>query len=114
MSEINLAAVDLNLLVVLDAIMAERSVSRAARRLPLTQPAVSHALGRLRTLFGDRLFVRTPQGMQPTALTEQLAARIAATLQGISAILAGHDTFDATRSARRFVIGMNDYSAFVI
>ena len=115
MHSINLAAVDLNLLVVLDAVMTERSVSRAARRLHLTQPAVSHALGRLRTLFGDRLFVRTPLGMAPTSFTEQIAPRVAVTLHGISDMLSGQSSaFDATHSQRRFVVGMTDYTAFVL
>ena len=82
----------------------------------LTQPAVSHALGRLRTLFADRLFVRTPLGMEPTSLAEQLAPRIAATLEGIGEILTGREAsaFDAARSVRRFSVGMTDYLAFVL
>jgi DNA-binding transcriptional LysR family regulator len=116
MNSINLLAVDLNLLVVLDAVMTERSVSRAARRLHLTQPAVSHALSRLRALFGDRLFVRTPHGMSPTSLTEHIAPRVAATLHSINDLLSGQEAvaFDAARSQRRFVVGMTDYTAFVL
>jgi DNA-binding transcriptional LysR family regulator len=116
MKTINLRSVDLNLLVVVDAVMTERSVSRAARRLHLTQPAVSHALRRLRTLFGDRLFVRTPLGMSPTSLTEHIAPRIAAILHGISDLLTGQQAaaFEAARSQRRFIVGMTDYTAFVL
>jgi hypothetical protein len=62
----NLAGVDLNLLLVFDALMAERSASRAGQRVGLSQPAVSNALGRLRQLFGDELFIKTPAGMAPT------------------------------------------------
>jgi len=115
MNRIHLPAIDLNLLVVLDAILKERSVSRAARRLHLTQPAVSHALRRLRALFGDRLFVRTPLGMEPTTLAEQLAPRIAATLDGIADMVSGGEAsvFEAS-SARRFTVGMTDYLAFVL
>ncbi|MDI7046666.1 LysR family transcriptional regulator, partial [Escherichia coli] len=62
----NILSVDLNLLKVFDAIYVERSVSRAAVRLDLTQPSVSHGLTRLRTLFGDPLFVRLHGGVEPT------------------------------------------------
>ncbi|HZB93081.1 MAG TPA: LysR family transcriptional regulator, partial [Stellaceae bacterium] len=59
----NLAAFDLNLLVVFDAVMRERSVTRAGERIGLSQPAMSHALNRLRYMLKDPLFVRTPDGM---------------------------------------------------
>ena len=61
-----LAALDLNLLVVFDAIMRDRSVTRAGQRLGLSQPAMSHALTRLRHMLKDELFVRSPNGMVPT------------------------------------------------
>src|SRR4051794_41940829 len=64
---------DLNLLRVLEALLAERHVTRAAARLGLTQSAVSNALRRLRAAFGDELFQRTPAGMEPTALARELA-----------------------------------------
>ncbi|ENA1891166.1 LysR family transcriptional regulator, partial [Aeromonas salmonicida] len=57
---------DLNLLLAFDALMTQGSVTRAAEALFISQPAMSHALGRLRTFFGDPLLVRTPQGMLPT------------------------------------------------
>src|SRR5579863_10059445 len=69
-------SVDLNLLIVFDAVMQERSLTRAGRRLGLSQPATSHALARLRTMLGDELFVRTPEGMQPTPRAEQIAQPI--------------------------------------
>ncbi|MDT7589879.1 MAG: hypothetical protein QOE32_7429, partial [Pseudonocardiales bacterium] len=62
----NLRSIDLNLLVTFEAVMSERSVSAAAKRLGLTQSAVSHALRRLRTTFGDPLLVRGAEGMEPT------------------------------------------------
>lgn len=114
MQRINLRAVDLNLLVVLDAVAAERSVTRAAERLHLTQPAVSHALARLRALFDDPLFVRTPGGLAPTARALRLAARVAAVLAEIGDVLAPDHGFDPKTSRRRFTIGMSDYAAFVI
>src|SRR6266581_4076153 len=63
---VKLGAIDLNLLVVFDAVMQERSVTRAGRRLGLSQPAMSHALTRLRHMLKDELFVRSPGGMVPT------------------------------------------------
>jgi len=63
----DIRAVDLNLLKAFDALMSERAVTRAAGRIGLSQPAMSHALSRLRNLFADDLFVRTPDRMEPTA-----------------------------------------------
>lgn len=67
---------DLNLLVAFDALMTECHVGKAAERLFIGQPAMSHTLGRLRTLFGDELLVRTGKGMEPTALAQSLAPRV--------------------------------------
>jgi len=80
---VNIVDVDLNLLVVFEALLAERNVTRAARRLGLTQPAVSNALRRLRALLGDPVFVRTPAGMMPTPRALALGPVIEAALNGI-------------------------------
>jgi DNA-binding transcriptional LysR family regulator len=80
---VKLGAIDLNLLVVFDAIMKERSVTRAGHRLALSQPAISHALTRLRHMLKDELFVRGPTGMVPTPRAEQLAAPIRIALDGL-------------------------------
>src|SRR5438270_11593201 len=69
----NVADLDLNLLRVFDAVLQQRSVTAAAARLGLTQPAVSNALARLRALFGDALFVRTPAGMEATPFARGVA-----------------------------------------
>jgi DNA-binding transcriptional LysR family regulator len=114
MQRINLRAVDLNLLVVFDAVMADRSVTRAAGRLHLTQPAVSHALSRLRALFRDPLFVRTPAGLEPTPAAALIAGRIAAVLAEVGDILTPSDAFDPATSDRRFSVGMSDYAAYVV
>jgi DNA-binding transcriptional LysR family regulator len=114
MQRINLRAVDLNLLVVFDAVIAERSVTRAADRLHLTQPAVSHALARLRALFGDPLLVRTPAGLEPTATALRLAGRIASVLNQIGSLLTPGERFDPATSTRRFTVGMSDYATFVV
>ncbi|HYR24446.1 MAG TPA: LysR family transcriptional regulator, partial [Aquabacterium sp.] len=71
---------DLNLLVALDALLLEGHVGRAADRLFIGQPAMSHALARLRTLFNDELLVRTGKGMEPTALAQTLGPRVRAWL----------------------------------
>src|SRR5207248_4721689 len=80
-ADMNWGAFDLNLLIVFDAVMQERSVTRAGGRLGLSQPAVSHALGRLRHMLKDELFIRTPDGMAPTPRAEQLAEPLRRALQ---------------------------------
>lgn len=85
----NLSRLDLNLLVVFDALMHERNVTRAARRLFLSQPAVSHALGRLRLAFGDPLFVRNGRDMAPTARAEALFPVVRPLLENLNEALHG-------------------------
>src|SRR5262249_29046520 len=114
MQRIHLRTVDLNLLVVFDAVMSERSVTRAAYRLHLTQPAVSHALSRLRALFKDPLFLRTPAGLEPTPRSSALAGRVAAVLSEIGSIFVSDMAFDPATSERRVAVGMSDYAAFVV
>ena len=77
MNQIDLRRADLNLLVVFQVLLGERHVGRAAKRLALTQSAASHALGRLRDLLQDPLFVRHPKGIEPTARALALAPAIA-------------------------------------
>ncbi len=88
----NLRAVDLNLLVVLDALLEERSVTRAARRLYLSQPAVSHALDRLRSLLGDPLLERRGAQMQLTAKAAALKPRLAGVIKDIQTLVDLPDT----------------------
>src|SRR5436190_5525655 len=88
MNEIDLRRADLNLLVVFQILLAERHVGRAAKRLALTQSAASHALGRLRDLFEDPLFVRHPKGIEPTAHALALGPAIADILNRAKSILA--------------------------
>lgn len=98
----SLGAVDLNLLVTLEALLAEQNVSRAARRLSLTQSAVSRALGRLRDMFGDELFVRTGHGMRPTRRALELSAPLRRTLAELDGLLRAEGKFDALSAERRF------------
>ncbi|HEY2615939.1 MAG TPA: LysR family transcriptional regulator, partial [Acetobacteraceae bacterium] len=73
---VNWGAIDLNLLIVFDALMQDRNLTRAGRRLGLSQPATSHALSRLRHMLHDDLFIRSPDGMQPTPRAQQMAEPI--------------------------------------
>jgi DNA-binding transcriptional LysR family regulator len=104
MQSLSLATVDLNLLVVFDTIMTERSVSRAAERLHLTQSAVSHALTRLRALMEDELFIRVAAGMLPTALAESISGRVRAALREIQGVLTRENSFDPSTSTHRFTL----------
>jgi DNA-binding transcriptional LysR family regulator len=104
----DLKDVDLNLLVVLHQLVIQRRVSRVAELLGLTQPAVSNALARLRNVLGDELFVRTGGGMVPTPYADQLAGPVAEALGLLHGAMNQQRTFDASTSARRFVIGMTD------
>jgi len=88
MNQIDLRRADLNLLVVFEALLAERHVGRAAIRLALTQSATSHALGRLRNLFKDPLFVRHPKGVEPTAHALALAPAVADILNRVQSLVA--------------------------
>jgi DNA-binding transcriptional LysR family regulator len=105
---VELEDIDLNLLVVFKHMLAERNVSRVAETLDLSQPAVSNALGRLRKLLGDELFLRTPSGMEPTPFAEQLADSVTYALGMIHSALNQRSSFDPTSSTRPFVIGMTD------
>jgi DNA-binding transcriptional LysR family regulator len=103
-----LEEIDLNLLVLFKHMLAERSVSRVAEVLDLSQPAVSNALSRLRKLLGNELFLRTPAGMVPTPFAEELADSVTFALGMIHGALNERSTFDPMRSRRSFVIGMTD------
>jgi DNA-binding transcriptional LysR family regulator len=114
MKAVHLANIDLNLLVVFDALVAEGHATRAAERIGLTQPAVSHALNRLRALFGDPLFVRSPRGMVPTSLAQDIAPSVRSILEQVEGVLRGGRAFDPAASTRQFVLGLSDYAAFVL
>lgn len=109
----HLASVDLNLLTVFDAVMRERSTTRAGKRLGLSQPAVSHALGRLRHMLKDELFVRGPHGMMPTPRAEQLAAPVRAAMDGLREALEP-DQFDPAKATTSFNIAVDNYAAIVL
>jgi DNA-binding transcriptional LysR family regulator len=102
------SSIDLNLLSVFQEVYRERQISAAARRLGLTQSAVSNALARLRRTFGDELFVRTTSGMQPTPFAEHLADPISAAMAQVALALHQRSQFDPATSERRFTLAMTD------
>ena len=104
----NLRDIDLNLLRAFDAVLQERSVTGAAGRLGLTQPAVSNALARLRALFGDPLFVRTSVGMDATPFARELGEPVRQALALLESALAHGPGFDAATSTRAFRFYMSD------
>lgn len=108
MKRVHLPSLDLNLLVVLDALLREGSGTRAARRLGRTQSAVSHALGRLRDVFGDPLFIRVGPALRPTPRADALRAPLADLLDRTVGLLGGADELDPRRLERTFVVGSTD------
>src|SRR6266702_8104325 len=103
----NLNSLDLNLLTALDALLSEANVSRAALRIGLSQPAASHALQRLRDIFGDPLLVRTGARMELTPRAQALRAPLAQALDQVRGLFVPDD-FDAARSERQFRLMMPD------
>src|SRR5437764_3807390 len=113
MSAMNWGAFDLNLLIVFDAVMQDRSVTRAGRRIGLSQPAMSHALNRLRHMLKDELFIRTPEGMTPTPRAELLAPPLRNALSEMQAALEP-TAFDPAASDRSIALALNNYAAIVL
>jgi len=104
----NLSRLDLNLLVAFDALLTERSVTRAAARIGLGQSAVSHNLARLRALFGDELLTRGADGMRPTPRALALADPVRVSLAQIQATVLQRRAFDPSTADRSFRIGLAD------
>ena len=110
----DLHGIDLNLLVAFDALMAERSVTRAGARIGRTQPAMSAALSRLRALLKDELFIRSPQGLQPTPRAVDLAEPLSQALAQIQHSLAFTRAFDPAASTATFTLGLSEHPAYVL
>ena len=110
MNEIDLRRFDLNLLVVFDVLMTERSVTRAAERLGRTQSAVSHSLSRLREQFGDPLLLKSGARMQPTALAFELIEQARPMLGGLQRVLSPQHVFDPGKSTRVFRLAVPDFA----
>lgn len=101
---------DLNLLVALDALLAERNVTRAARRLNLSQPALSAQLARLRDLFGDPLFIPAQRGMVPTPRALELQEPLRRVLDDVRGVLVAGSRFDPAAARTTFRIAASDYT----
>lgn len=109
----NISAVNLNLLVAFDSLFEERSVTGAARRAGVSQPAMSSTLSQLRTLFADQLFLRHRTGLTPTARARELSEPIRKGLRLLQGALNG-PRFEPASSTRRFVIATSDYVELVL
>jgi DNA-binding transcriptional LysR family regulator len=109
MNTVQLRNFDLNLLVVFDVIMKERSIAGASERLRLSQSAVSHALSRLRKLVGDELFIRESDGMRPTVRAIELGVPVQCALSELEIALTAQD-FVPERTVRTFHVAASDYS----
>ncbi len=114
MHPVQLAGLDLNGLVVLDALLTTRSVALAAARVGLSPSATSHALARLRRTFDDPLLVRGPTGLVPTARAEALAAPLRESLARIGRLVLGDPPFDPATASRSFALGTVDFGAFLL
>lgn len=113
--DVNLAGIDLNLLVVLDALLGERHVTRAAARVGLTQSAASHALARLRTLLDDPILVRGPGGqLVATERALAIAPRLRRSLDDLAIALRGEPGFDPATARRTFRIATVDYTELIL
>ncbi len=108
---VNFSTFDLNLLRVLDALLRDGSTVAAGRRLGLSQPAVSAALGRLRSAIGEELFFRRGQGLEATEFARSLEGPLREALDKIEALLSGSDRFDPANSDARFRISGSDFFA---
>ncbi|WP_406827488.1 LysR family transcriptional regulator [Microbulbifer sp. ARAS458-1] len=109
-----LQKMDMNLFPVLDAIYTTRNLTRTAEQLHLTQPAVSNALARLRRALGDQLFTRTPNGMCPTPLTEQIMPQVQQALSLLANSVAEHHRFEPAAATRTLRVSMNDMAETLV
>ncbi len=113
-SMVNIRTFDLNLLLALKALVEEKSVSRAAEKLCISQPAMSHVLRRMRSRLDDPILVRSSSGMVPTARALALLGPTVAVLREIERIVQPRPEFDPATSHRRFVIATSDYVVFTL
>lgn len=107
---VNFRQIDLNLLVTLDVLLTEQNVTRAARRLNLSQPSVSVQLARLREVFGDPLLLPGPRGMQPTARADALRAPLRRALEALEGAVSTGEAFDPASAENTWRIVATDYT----
>jgi DNA-binding transcriptional LysR family regulator len=112
--EVKVANLDLNLLVSLDALLQERSVSRAAARLGLSQPALSASLSRLRRHFGDDLLARVGNRYELTPLAAQLVDVTSGAMASVLRVFTSAEQFDPCTAKREFTVLMSDYATSVL
>ncbi|MCY9849336.1 LysR family transcriptional regulator [Pectobacterium jejuense] len=110
----NFHGIDLNLLVAFDALMSERNVTRAAIQVGVSQPAMSSALSRLRKRFGDPLFLRSADGLLPTARARELSVPITQALRQIESTLVQRTIFEPGNTSLNVNLGLSDYPTFVL
>ncbi|HEV2675092.1 MAG TPA: LysR family transcriptional regulator [Aliidongia sp.] len=110
MNGLNIASVDLNLLKAFEALLRERSVTRAAISIGVSQPALSHSLTRLRHLFGDDLFIRLPHGMEPTPKAHEIGMLVEGALERIRRALDLQHDFDPATTRRSFLATIAEYA----
>ena len=111
---LNIDAIDLNLLRVLQVVLAERSATRAAKRLHVTQSAISNALARLREALGAPLLVRNARGLSPTPRALQLQPELDALMHSLRLLLSGPERFDPASTQREFKIACADYCISIL
>ncbi len=110
----NLQSIDLNLLLAFESLMDERNVTRAAKRIGLSQPAMSNALTRLRRTFNDPILVRSPEGMMPTPAAQALIGPIREALASLRAAIEEKPAFNPAASRRVFHLLTNDYAEIML
>ena len=113
-ADVNLARLDLNLLVALDALLQQRSVTRAAAQMGLSQPALSASLARLRRHFGDELLTRVGNEYRLTPLAVQLRELVRMALAGVERVFDAQPDFDPASSTREFTVLVSDYVVVVL
>jgi hypothetical protein len=113
MHAMHIRDLDLNLLVLFDALLRERSVTRAAAEVGLSQGAMSHGLNRLRTFFEDPLFIKTSAGMQPTEKAVLLGTTVTEVMTALRQRVVSQARFDPASARRTFVISMTDMGELV-
>src|SRR5881409_62814 len=113
MRQVHLQDVDLNLLLALHELLAERPVTRAAKRCHLSQSAMSRALERLRQMFGDRLLVRNGRAYERTGRGERVLRELESLMPRLEAMVRGEE-FDPAKSQERFRVAMTDHASMIL
>ena len=110
----NIYKINLNLLVAFDVLMTERHVTRASKKLHISQSALSNALSRLRELFNDELLLKTAHGMEPTSRALELLEPVREVISQAEKVFSQAEKFDPATAERSFTLGMSDYTALVL